>query len=88
MQDTAKPDDEILIVTIKENYWMAMGIDFLDAVITGLEPYPTPIACVAFRDMDHLREYVEEGVDGLWKIHPQIIERLRNAGELTDKVID
>ncbi|MEM9048517.1 MAG: hypothetical protein AAGC92_07325 [Pseudomonadota bacterium] len=86
MTDTAEP--AIMIVEIKQSYYMAMGEEYLQAVLSGNGPYPKPIACVAFRDMAHLNEYVETGIDGLWSIHPDIVSRLRKAGDILDKVID
>jgi hypothetical protein len=38
--------------------------------------------------MAHLTDYVPSGTDGLWAIHPDIIGRLRRAGDIIDKVID
>ncbi|MEM8951953.1 MAG: hypothetical protein AAGC99_21785 [Pseudomonadota bacterium] len=86
MTDTNEP--EIMIVEVHQNYYMAMGEEHLEAMLSGKGPYPTPIACVAFRDMAHLSEYVDTGVDGLWSIHPEIVNRLRKAGDILDKVID
>lgn len=93
MADATDPepeaDDEgIMIVAIKDNHYLAMGEAHMQAMLAGDAPYPTPIACVAFRDMAHLTEHVETGLDGLWAIHPDVIARLRRKGEILDKVID
>lgn len=88
MQDTAEEDDAILLVTVDERYWLAMGESYMQAMLTGEGPYPKPILCVAFRSMAHMTDHVPSGVDGLWAIHPDIVGRLRRAGEIADKVID
>ncbi|RMF38408.1 MAG: hypothetical protein D6754_07575 [Alphaproteobacteria bacterium] len=88
MQNTAKPDFEIIIIHVEENYWLANGTAHLDAVLVGTDPYPTPILCVEFRDVSHVESYIPAGIEGLWAVHPDIVGRLRRAGELIERVAD
>jgi hypothetical protein len=85
MQSTADDAPEVIIITVNDGYWLANGVVHLDAILMGGKPYPTPIRCVAFRDIFHLRSYIPDGTEGLWAIHPEIVARLRREGELVDE---
>ncbi|GIX12595.1 MAG: hypothetical protein KatS3mg118_0554 [Paracoccaceae bacterium] len=88
MQDTDSGEETILLVTVEETTWLAMGESHLQAMLTGEGDYPRPIVCVTFRDMAHLTAHVPQGVAGLWAVHPAIVRRLRENGEIVDRVID
>jgi hypothetical protein len=85
MENTAPPDDEVIFITVNDGFWVANGVKHLDAILMGGAPYPTPIRCIAFRDMRHLTSYIEAGTEGLWAVHPKIVERLRAGGEIADE---
>lgn len=88
MQDTAESPAEVVIISLQDRYWLANGIDHLDAILAGERTYPTPVMCVAFRDQKHLASYIEGGTDGLWILRIEIVERLRREGELRDVTAD
>ena len=76
--------DRILLVQVREAYWLLEGEHHLNAMLSGLEPFPTPVRCVRFETEIELNLFLPEGqtLMSLWGINPAIITRLKENNEL------
>ena len=76
--------DRILLVAVKESYWLLEGEPHLNAMLSGLEPFPKPVRCLRFESEFDLNLFLPDGqsVMTLWGINPAIIQRLKEKNEL------
>jgi hypothetical protein len=74
----------IVLAQVGKAYWLLDGETHLDAMLSNVTPYPTPVHCLRFSSMGQLADMLPEGqaTDDLWGIHPGIIERLKSKDEL------
>lgn len=80
--------DRIVLVAIKQSYWLLEGEPYLNAMLSDSEPFPKPVHCVQFDSEFDLNLFLPDGqsVMNLWGINPAIVERLKRKNELV--VID
>lgn len=85
MSDDTPVDSEIeaiapiVLIGAEESYWLLSGEEYLSAMLSAEEFYPTPVIYFEYDSMYELNMDLEEGVllNSLWGIHPGIIGRLR-----------
>ncbi|MEL6478804.1 MAG: hypothetical protein AAFR17_15850 [Pseudomonadota bacterium] len=80
--------DRIILVAVKESYWLLEGEPHLNAMLSDMAPFPKPVRCVQFDSEFDLNLFLPDGQNlmGLWGINPAIVERLKKKNELV--VID
>ena len=71
--------ESIVLIGAEESYWLLSGEEYLSAMLSAEEFYPTPVIYYEYDSMYELNMDLEEGVllNSLWGIHPGIIGRLR-----------
>lgn len=71
--------DQIVLIGFGDSYWLLHGEEYLSAMLSGEEYYPTPVIYYEYDSMFELTLDLEEGtlIGSLWGIHPGIIGRLR-----------
>lgn len=76
--------DRIVLVEVNGSFWLLEGERFLNAMLSGLEPFPTPVQCVRFESEFDLNLFLPDGqtLMSLWGINPAIVNRLREKEEL------
>ena len=77
----------LVLLTCADAHWVLQGEPHLSALIEGQAGYPTPVLRVCLHDMDAVLDLLTPlGVTpaALWAVHPNIVARLRQAGELRD----
>lgn len=93
MPDTSKDDDtgqsgaqRMVLLRVNEGYWLSEGKEFLNQMLMGTGPFPTPVLCYTFQDAFELRAYLgpDRVVTDFWGINPDIVERLRRDGHLDE----
>ncbi|MDT8343070.1 MAG: hypothetical protein RQ752_01445 [Thermohalobaculum sp.] len=91
MRDTPQPDPDepeggIVIVQVRSNYWLLEGEEHLSAMLSGLQPYPTPVRCLKFETEIAFKLFLPDCVPlgQLWGINPLIVERLRQQEHLVE----
>ena len=89
MHDTeTTPDggdgDRIVLVQVKEAYWMLEGEQYLNAMLLGRESIPKPVHCLRFQSVFDLSLFLpkDRSLASLWGINPAVVERLRRNDEL------
>ncbi len=94
MPDTSMqpgPDDDpnarMVLLRINESYWLSEGAEYLNPMLMGGGYFPTPILCINFEDSFALRIYLgpDQVVTDFWGVNPDIVERLRRDGHLTEQ---
>ncbi len=72
-------EDQIVLIGFGDSYWLLHGEEYLSAMLSAEEFYPTPVIYYEYDSMFELTLDLEEGVliGALWGIHPGIIGRLR-----------
>ncbi len=78
MTEENNTEEQVVLVSFEENYWLLEGETYISAVLSAEEYYPTPVICRTYADMFDLQFSLPEGtlVGNLWAINPLIIERL------------
>lgn len=95
MRDTTDgdgvPDDEddpipMTLLAINGSFWLYEGEALLNDLLYGTGSYPFQVRCVHFQDAFELKRFFGEGfmVSSLWRINPDIIERLRREKLLVE----
>lgn len=81
-----EPEDIIVVVQVRNNFWLLEGEEHLSAMLSGQTPYPTPVRCLQFETEIDFKLYLPDCVPlgQLWGINPLIIERLRRENELLE----
>lgn len=71
--------DPIILIGADGSYWLLSGEEYLSAMLSAEEFYPTPVIYYEYSSLYELNLDLEEGVElnSLWGIHPGIIGRLR-----------
>ncbi len=71
--------ERIVLIGAEDGYWLLSGEEYLSALLSAEEYYPTPVIFYEYDSMFELNMDLEEGVllNSLWGIHPGIIGRLR-----------
>ena len=69
----------IVLIGAEDNYWLLSGEEYLSALLSAEEFYPTPVIYFEYDSLYELSMDLDEGVliGSLWGIHPGIIGRLR-----------
>lgn len=94
MRDTTDDDGEdggrdeipMTLLVLSGSYWLYEGEALLDDLLYGTGKYPFPVRCVHFKDAFELKRFFGEEfqVSTLWRINPDIIERLRRESLLVE----
>jgi hypothetical protein len=86
--DGGKNEDDVpmTILAVNGGYWLYEGEDLLNDLLFGRGAYPFSVRCVQFRDAIELRQFFGEAfsVSSLWRINPDVINRLRREGLLLE----
>jgi len=71
--------EPIILIGAEDGYWLLSGEEYLSAMLSAEEFYPTPVIYFEYGSMYELNMDLDEGVllSSLWGIHPGIISRLR-----------
>ena len=79
--------DPIVLIGAEESYWLLSGEEYLSAMLSAEEFYPTPVIYYEYDSLYELNQDLEEGVliGSLWGIHPGIIGRLRREGHIKEE---
>jgi hypothetical protein len=89
MTDAAAPEteDRIVLIGAEESYWLLNGEEYLSAMLSGEDYYPTPVIYYEYDSLFALNMDLEEGValNSLWAIHPGIIGRLRREEHIEEE---
>lgn len=78
-------DDRIILARAKGAFWLLEGERYLNAMLLGREPYPTPVHCIEFQSASDLNLFLlSEGLalTACWGVNPAIIDRLQRRDEL------
>ncbi len=77
----------IVLIGAEESYWLLKGEEYLSAMLSGEEFYPTPVIYYEYDSMYELNMDLDEGVllSSLWGIHPGIIGRLRREDHIKEE---
>lgn len=86
--DGGGDEPPMTLLAINGGYWLYEGEDLLNDVLFGRGAYPFRVRCVLFKDAFELRRVLGETfqVGTLWRINPDVVERLRREG-LLDEVL-
>ncbi|MCL5777308.1 hypothetical protein M1105_09950 [Limibaculum sp. FT325] len=81
-----EPEDVIVIVQVRNNFWLLEGEEYLGAMLSGQKPYPTPVRCLKFETEIEFKLHLPDCVPlgELWGINPLIVERLRKQRHLLE----
>jgi len=84
--DPGDDDVPMTVLAVGGCYWLYDGEDLLNDLLFGRGAYPFRVRCVHFKDAIELRQFFGDGfvVASLWRINPDVIERLRREGLLFD----
>ena len=71
--------ERIVLIGAEKSYWLLKGEEYLSAMLSAEEFYPTPVIYFEYDSLYELNMDLEEGVllSSLWGVHPGIIGRLR-----------
>lgn len=72
-------DAPMTLLAIGQGYWLYEGVDLLDDLLFGGGAYPFPVRCLCFKDNFGLKRHLGEDVQvmKLWRVNPDIVDRLR-----------
>ncbi len=86
-EGAAKTEECVIVVGADESYWLLSGEEYLSAMLSGEEFYPTPVIYYEYNSLYELNMDLEEGVvlNSLWGIHPGIIGRLRQDDHIKEE---
>lgn len=86
-EGASKTEECVIVVGADESYWLLSGEEYLSAVLSGEEFYPTPVIYYEYNSLYELNMDLEEGVvlNSLWSIHPGIISRLRQDDHIKEE---
>lgn len=85
--DDADPDGiPMTLLAMNGNYWLYEGVELLNDLLFGTSAEPFRVRCVYFRDTFELSRIFgsEFGVASLWRINPDIVERVRREELLVE----
>lgn len=81
-------DDDVpmTLLAVSGGYWLYEGEDLLNDLLFGRGAYPFRVRCVHFKDSIEIRQFFGDGfvVTALWRINPDVVDRLRREGLLFD----
>ncbi|QYK42388.1 MAG: hypothetical protein KF887_04490 [Paracoccaceae bacterium] len=88
-RDGGEDDDDgipMTLLAVHGNYWLYEGVELLNDLLFGTGEAPFPVRCVYFRDAFELKRFfgTEFVVSSLWRINPDIIERVRRENLLIE----
>ncbi len=88
MSDPQKePEAQIILISDGEGHWLIKGEEYLSAMLSAEEYFPTPVICHYYDTTFDLMRDLDEGVilNSLWAIHPGIIGRLKREDHIIEK---
>lgn len=93
--DTHHEDDgdddgiPMTLLALNENYWLYEGVELLNDLLFGTGVYPFPVRCVFFKDAIEVKKILGTDfvISSLWRINPDIVERLRREKLLVEEYI-
>lgn len=76
----------ILIGIAGREFFLLHGEDHLDQVLLADGKFPKPVKCLNFGSRIEVKMLLGETVNvaAFWAIHPDIVARLRDAGDLVE----
>ncbi|MBL1437529.1 MAG: hypothetical protein COB08_015180 [Rhodobacteraceae bacterium] len=79
--------DPIILIGTEDSHWLLRGEEYLSAMLSGEEFYPTPVIYYQYDSLYELSMDLEEGVliGSLWGIHPGIISRLKREEHIKEE---
>lgn len=87
--DGDEDDDGIpmTILVVNGSYWLYEGVELLNDLLFGTGEAPFPVRCVYFKDASELKRFFGPDfvVSTLWRINPDIIERVRRENLLVEE---
>ena len=86
-ETTVETEERMILIGAGEGYWLLSGEEYLSALLSGEEFYPTPVIYYEYDSLYELNLDLEEGVmlNSLWGIHPGIIGRLRREDHIKEE---
>ena len=95
MSDSVEDDDDgeedddgipMTILAVGASFWIYEGTDLMDDLLYGTGRYPFPVRCAYYKDGIELRRFFggEFSAGTLWRLNPDIIERLRRENLLVE----
>lgn len=93
MSDDGGAEDEqdedgipMTILAVNGSFWIYEGVDLMDDLLYGTGRYPFPVRCAHYKDGIELRRFFggEFSPGTLWRLNPDIIERLRRENLLVE----
>ena len=77
----------IVLIGAEDSHWLLSGEEYLSALLSAEDYYPTPVIYYQYDSMYELTMDLEEGVliGSLWGIHPGIIGRLRREEHIKEE---
>lgn len=84
--DTTEDHPIVLIAIENGSFYLYRGGEYLNQLLLADGAYPKPVKCLKFSSVLDVRLILGEAVtvSDFWGIHPQIVERLRDSGELIE----
>lgn len=78
---------EIMLIGFKGKFYLIEGEQYMQAMVMGNAPFPTPILCVHFSSPAQLAETFGDDVDvsAFWNVTGRAIKRLRDEGKLYEQ---
>lgn len=82
------PDFPMTLLAIGQSYWLYEGADLLNDMLFGRGTYPFKVRCLIFRDSFQVNRHFGQNIaiQTFWRINPDVIDRLRKDGLLTEIV--
>jgi hypothetical protein len=79
-------DAPITLLAVNQGYWLYEGEDLLNDLLFGRGLYPFRVKCLRFSSTFELNRYTMGGISvaTLWRINPDVIERLRRENLLIE----
>jgi len=88
--EVEKEEDEdgipMTVLAVTGSFWIYEGAELLHDVLFGTGRYPFPVRCAYYKDGIELRRFFggDFSPGTLWRLNPDIIERLRRENLLVE----
>jgi len=77
---------QIILIAVKESYWLFSGDEFLNQMLLADGEFPKPVQCLRFPDSFEMRIFLgpDQPLNDFWGINPDIVARLRRDEHLIE----
>lgn len=84
---TSDEQSGIVLVSDGDTTWLLQGDEYLGAMISDEEYYPTPVRLVLFETAYalHMSKPEDLNMSSLWAVHPNVVDRLRRQNNLIEE---